>query len=249
VKIEKTVKAIAGFGGRYHTEHLSEYVLKQATYLEDPYAALSLFFGYAFLRGRRDTISVQFYRRAMTALDSFRKQAGDTLFSSWDAQASQELAEVLLRTGVNNQYDRRMVGETLNFIHDHLEPYGYNIVASTLARIRSQDICRLHADLDTIFAIGDKLACIFLRDVVDIYGLESCLEKHEERHCVQPVDTWVGQVLSAAGVVAENATHFQIKQRIIEVSEETGTSGIRVNQGTWYAGYNSLRLLLEILAE
>ena len=68
-------------------------------------------------------------------------------------------------SGVNNRYDRRMVIESIAFISVQLQAYECNVFNWAVAAIRDGNTDTAYMALTGIFAIGEKLATFFLRDV------------------------------------------------------------------------------------
>jgi hypothetical protein len=84
--------------------------------------------------------------------------------------------------------------------------------------------------------IGPKLASLFMRDVVFLYGLEDELDP-VDRLYVQPVDKWLRQIAPLiAEEVDEEAADWILAGKLAKYTRKGGVSGIRFNMGVTYFG-------------
>jgi hypothetical protein len=88
-----------------------------------------------------------------------------------------------------------------------------------------------HAQLMRVWGVSDKVACFFLRDVVDFYGKK--LDRPEAQKRLQPLDLWVKRVLDYLDL-PKGAGDPQ--SWIAEQATAANVDGGRVNMGMWYYG-------------
>ena len=77
-----------------------------------------------------------------------------------------------------------------------------------------------------------------------LYNLEKNLQI-DDYLGLQPVDTWVRQVATHMNIIDENDSTEESTRKIVRYCLSTGISPIQFNQGAWYLGANSFKLLLE----
>jgi len=166
-------------------------------------------------------------------------------YETW-TNAKNPLQQVLLQHKVNKSGDRLMVISTLGFINK-LEDL--NIVNYAVTNIRKGQTAEIFKELLSICSVGDKIASFFLRDVASVFELEPVLTASDYVY-LQPVDTWVRQVLEKTGILAESYNDSklkQLKQMVVDHCLKYNVSPIRFNQGAWYVGANAFDVLFERL--
>ncbi|MCL5006917.1 MAG: hypothetical protein M1153_02130 [Patescibacteria group bacterium] len=231
------IKAVEEYGRLYLDRILKQQIADKESICKDWYEALKFFFSKSFYRGRKDELSERFMQAALKTLEESR------LDKNFDRAI---LDNRLSANGVNNGRDRQMVLETLDFIYS-LESYGNNIVKYTLNLVKEGKIKDVFQTLDKIFAIGDKLAALYLRDVVLIYDLEKLLKPDEFKYC-QPIDTWVKQAALKLGIISLRGEDTEtIKSAIIKSCFDDKVSPLLFNAGAWMVGAKSFELLIEKL--
>lgn len=238
------IHKIGEFGRRYSREYLQDDLQDKEIIKKDWYRGLKFFFGKSFYRGRRDEISKVFELRAIESLEKYELKRKINKFSP------KRLERVLQENKVNNHKDRRMVIETIKFVRSIPNK---NIVDYSIENIRLGKAEGLFNDLDNIFAIGDKLASFYLRDVAIIYHLKKYIPEKDLIY-FQPIDTWVKQVTDKLGITDKNVDNLtsnkavqRVKQRIIQACLKADTSPLLFNAGAWYLGANSFQIVIENL--
>ncbi len=88
-----------------------------------------------------------------------------------------------------------------------------------------------------------KIASLILRDVVYIYELENILET-KDYYYLQPVDTWVHQISRHIGIVEKDEIYKNESLDIVNKCHEFGVNPIHYNQGAWYIGANSHKIIM-----
>ena len=242
------VRQIARFYKNYESELLKEKIRDKNDYLKSPENALFFVLSYSFYQGRRDEISSIFEERAKTALESFLGNNNILLYSSPRITEKENLKtkykglyDLLIQNKVNKEGDRLMVISLVNFIQFINEK---NILHFLIEKIRSKKIAEAYRNLDGIWSIGPKIASLILRDVVYIYELENYLSE-EEYYFLQPIDTWVHNLSKRIELVNNDKIYRDEAKDITDKCFEFRVNPIHYNQGVWYVGSNSLKILLE----
>ncbi|MBA7498188.1 hypothetical protein ES704_00923 [subsurface metagenome] len=242
------VRQIARFYKNYESELLKEKIRDKNDYLKSPENALFFVLSYSFYQGRRDEISSIFEERAKTALESFLGNNNILLYSSPRITEKENLKtkykglyDLLIQNKVNKEGDRLMVISLVNFIQFI---NGKNILHFLIEKIRSKKIAEAYRNLDGIWSIGPKIASLILRDVVYIYELENYLSE-EEYYFLQPIDTWVHNLSKRIELVNNDKIYRDEAKDITDKCFEFRVNPIHYNQGVWYVGSNSLKILLE----
>ena len=151
------------------------------------------------------------------------------------------LYDLLKQNKVNKEGDRLMVISLVNFIQFN---NGKNILHFLIEQIKSKKIAEAYQDLDGIWSIGPKIASLILRDVVYIYELENYLSD-EDYYFLQPIDTWVHNLSKRIELVDRIKIYKVEAKDITDRCFELGVNPIHCNQGVWYVGSNSLKILLK----
>jgi hypothetical protein len=162
--------------------------------------------------------------------------------------AAAVLEAELAGNGVNNRYDRRMVAETISFARDELQAQNCNVFMWAVDAVRSGKAADAYERLTNIFAVGDKLATFYLRDVALLAGIEDAIQADDYPY-FQPVDTWVEQVATSLGLIEREdiGSRSAIKRKLISACLAAGVSPLLFNAGAWMVGAHAYRLLLEQL--
>jgi len=238
VQVHK-LKPIEHYGTAYIQQYLADARSRHDTITDDPMAALTFFYGKAFNRGRRDSISTNFKNLTLGVLEQYQTLR-DIDLGSLDAQ--------LWSAGVNNRHDRRMVYESIGFVRDDLQEYSGNIFNWAVDSILSGRGAEAYMVLTSIHAIGDKLATFYLRDVTLLEGIEDRIGT-EDYGYFQPVDTWVERVAGSLEIIDEvdRGRTWTIKNKIIRACLDADVSPFLFNAGSWLVGAHAYTLLLERL--
>ncbi len=91
----------------------------------------------------------------------------------------------------------------------------------------TKDIQNAHTDLKSINGIGDKIASLYLRDLVCV--METDLSNVENRQLLQPIDIWVERTVK---ILAKNGEMKKgdVANWIVENSKQPEL----VNMGIWF---------------
>lgn len=232
------LKSVEEYGRLYQKRFLEQPIAQKDLLLNDWNKALEFMFHKTFYRGRKDELSERFMNATLKTLEQHKptKNYNPSL-----------LSKQLLENGVNNGTDRRMVLEVLNFIFKQLDDYENNVVKYTVQKIKTGKTKEVFEALNNIYAIGDKLASFYLRDIILVYGLEKSLQQGDFQYC-QPIDTWVKQVAVKLGILPSQDTSIEESKKLItEACHKADISPLLFNAGAWMVGARSFELLVETL--
>jgi len=242
------VRQIARFYKNYEEGFLKERIRNKNDYLGSSKSALFFVLSYSFYQGRRDEISSMFEERAKTTLESFLGNNNVLLYSSPRITDKDNLRtkykglyDLLKQNKVNKEGDRLMVISLVNFIQFNNEK---NILNFLIEQIKLKKIAEVYRNLDGIWSIGPKIASLILRDVVYIYELENYLSD-EDYYFLQPIDTWVHNLSKSIELVNKDKIYKVEAKDITNKCFELGVNPMHYNQGAWYIGSNSLKILLQ----
>lgn len=228
----------------------------------DAYEALKFFFDFAFFRGRSDPLSEAYRQCAVAAMDDNILAEADELLTPADkvrylcehdeAVIARFKGKVKARPTIQgkqyrvNNKDLELLRSTFQFVEGL--PHR-NLVRFALEKLKEVGIEHVYKSLTSIKQVGDKIACLFLRDVVWLFKVK--LKDDNDYYYLQPVDTWVKQVMSHLfpELLNEKSPSDQVKQVIVGKCKEYHVSPIEFNQGLWLIGAHALRILLEHLDE
>lgn len=237
-----SLEKVSEFGKRYYSEYLVEY---EKGLDSDIWEALNFFFSKTFYGGRRDELSAK-YRKIAEELINEKKNLLENNWKKGNIWDKHEMRKELKDRGVSKGADRKMVGETLEFISDK-NACDHNIVRYSKELIKSGKVEELFNQIDDIHNIGKKKASFYIRDVVDLFNLDKHIKK-EEYIYLQPVDTWVHQVAKSFDILdSEKPSWGTDSKKIVDKCLTGEVSPIKFNQGAWYIGKNSLSVALENL--
>lgn len=250
----RVVTAIAANSNRFREHYFS--TINPDELAGDWSRALDFFLGHACYQGRRDAISDEVYKRSEEILRSlFSGEERDMNYESGKRQNWAELRNRLsARIGkgqIGKARDVEMIISVLDFIG---RLPGKNLLSYSISRIRSHQTRNHYRELQRaesksgIVQVGPKIAAMYLRDVASLFGLEDYVG-NESAFCLQPIDTWVRQIVIKLGLADEKADDPSIQQKMVQVCASLGISPLRLSQGMWYTGYNALDLLLDAYRE
>lgn len=236
--MREKIKAIEKYGQLYVGRFLQRQIDDKEKIYSDWYKALKFLFTKVFYRGRRDELSERFMNATIKTLDKYK------LNRNYNRESLNNLLE---SNGVNNGKDRKMVLEVIDLIFNSLNSYQNNIVKYTVDKIGKGKIVDIFNTLNKIYCIGDKLASLYLRDIIIIYQLEKHLKPGDFQYC-QPIDTWVKQVALKTGIMKSGGEKIEnIKTAIIRHCLNANVNPLLFNAGAWLVGANSFNLLIENL--
>lgn len=259
---QSIIYEIVKFGERFEKEYLSKEFLRKKgvdieKVFEDWWEALKFFLTRIFYQGRRDEISEKVETTVLEVLREFfndpskRDENFQSLMSENWYGLRRCLEEKIGKGKIGRGRDVDMVVDTLRFISRIQDK---NIVNYSIRMINQGRIEELWNGLQKskckngIRSIGEKIASLYLRDLVTVFHFEDKIPLNEQKY-LQPLDTWVLQVIKRIGIREGNNENSDIiRQRIIEKCQQAGKSAIRFNEGAWYIGRHSFDILFEVLS-
>lgn len=246
------IQKVALFHKSYEEEYLNKKVTQKDVYLSSREAALFCILSYSFYQGRKDEVSVKFEERARIVLSEYLTK-NDMLSQKSDrirgkehlAKTYSSLYEQLHQGGVNKGGDRLMIISLINLIQSLDEK---NIVRFIIEKIKARKIAEVYIELDDIWSIGQKVTAFILRDLVCVHNLREHVTS-ETYHFLQPVDGWVHTISKALNLIDQNKKNIyanealDITKRCLDLKIDP----IHFNQGAWYLGKHSLKIVLKNL--
>jgi hypothetical protein len=257
------ISKIAKYGDVYVEKNLSEYLSEDSKNLlvNDSFKALTFLFGRIYYQGRKDSLSKDVSIAATNVLLRFTEQNNGDKESIFDKYNLSEIENELnkdigSKEGEGNHHrvgrsrDVKMTKKVLEMISD-IE--NHNIVKYSLARINSGHLIDHYNELQKIHSIGPKISSFYLRDLICLYDLDSKIPL-EQIKVIQPIDTWVKQVAQAVAIIPitdkesiDKVSTDTYKTKIFDACQEANVSVIKFNQGAWYLGANSFKVLISNL--
>lgn len=139
-------------------------------------------------------------------------------------------------TRLSNDKDLMMVLDTLHLV---CQPGCQNIYLYLLQQIKAGRPKTAYKTLDDIYAVGDKLASMTLRDI--------CMMQSgvvlDDVSDVFPIDTWVKQTAKLLG--CEVKSDSEIKAFFRKRCSECDVDIMLFAAGMWYLGANALTILVD----
>lgn len=135
--------------------------------------------------------------------------------------------------------DIEMVLDILRFIH---RCPSNDIVLYSIEEIKNGNTKKLYSEIDTIWQIGPKVTSLYLRDLVFCYDLKL---SSEDYFVIQPIDTWVRQVLNRLSICSKEDSDRVIIDKLLKVCDKVKVDPKKTNAGAWYLGANSFDILLD----
>lgn len=232
----------------YDKEHLADRIKAKGSYLQSPEKAFEFILGFSFYQGRRDKISMDFEKKAKDIMlpllktSSILSTSSERITDKSSLEKSYVSIYQSLENGrINKKGDRLMVISIVNFIQ-YIE--GDNILLHLIDLIKSHRLIDAYHQLDSIWSIGPKIASLILRDVVYIYDLSDYIKNKEDYYYLQPVDTWVHQISKEIGLIEEVKIYKNEARDIVDRCHDFEVNPIHYNQGAWYLGANSHKIVL-----
>jgi hypothetical protein len=125
--------------------------------------------------------------------------------------------------------------------------YQQNIIDYIVTEIKKGNMDSVNSMLTNIYSIGPKIAGLLLRDIVQIYELQEFVDTFEKHSLLQPIDTWVHQVSHEIGIVSRAKPYKGEGADIVRFCFANDINTIHYNEGAWYVGSQSYRIVLKQL--
>lgn len=107
-----------------------------------------------------------------------------------------------------------------------------NIASCTSDLVKKGETKEAHNFLKNIKGIGDKISSFYIRDICYFTGIPE--KEIQDIYLLQPIDTWLGQVVN----IISNGVKMSQKEQQKFIVGLCGNeiSGIEFNQGAWFLG-------------
>jgi hypothetical protein len=122
-----------------------------------------------------------------------------------------------------------------------LEDFNFNVVQWALSLAQSGDVKRAWNKLVAIRGIGDKIASLYLRDIVDAFEIDEDIVGNKVY--LQPIDAWTRRGAKALAEFMSVApkSDWDLAEVLIEVSERASVRSTYTNTGLWFLGAQLVR--------
>ena len=253
-RYKKFVVNIAKIGADHFREYSSKWNKDQI--LNYWWEGLKFFLGCAFYQGRRDEISKEVERRTIDVLQGLRNEEIDLLNQVNDEVIKEKLKSQIGKGKIGKGADIEL---TLSFFELIRKLPENNIVKYSKDEIENGNFKKHYKELHLktvgnqknpykIFSVGPKIASLYLRDLVMLYGLEVKIPEDEKIY-LQPIDTWVRQILHLIKIEDTNdrTSDNEVRSKIENFCSSMHINQIEFNHGIWYIGSNSIDIILKYL--
>lgn len=231
--------------GEYYKERFLRDLYPDPTWINNIDDNLRFLFGHAVYQGRRDKSSKKVDDAAQkTFKDLIAKHGADYVFHpKKKSVVMDEISKVIGaekgKAGRGNDID--LIEGLLSFISDYCDDN--LIIPYTIEKIESGNIKDVYKELIGVKRIADKIATFYLRDVVSYFKLEDYLTDKDLIY-IQPIDTWVKQIVWAVDITQEKKDLEIIKHDIIKKCEVAGVRAHEFNMGAWLNGARAFQMYL-----
>jgi hypothetical protein len=254
-RVERVLTALERLGRWYIREFLFEEGCDPSQLRSNWYYAFKFLLSKLYMQGRNDSLSDQYLKKMQKCLDSYFLPDPITKIETLIQGHYIPLTADWLNFNIENsplwqnfdesmgkQRDRQMVLDVLRYISNI--PH-YNIVNHSLSEIDAGRIREHREELKLIWQVGPKTSAFYLRDVIFLFNCELNPEESIE---LQPIDTWVRQVIESLRDEQDSDRHLSPEDWLVRHGGSPINSAL-INAGMWYLGKHSFDLILRLLAE
>jgi hypothetical protein len=232
---DKLLKEIEVLGRDALEKERSLELKMKDTYLEDWKQAFFYFTTRMSYRGRFDWLSEEYAQYAHQKVESYlQDKTPSQLVAERPHLNSKDNPIGFTKTRDGHAYpyaDREMVYGALKKMP---EIPNSNFVEYARKSLAGGDLDECYRQIDAIPSVGDKLVCMYLRDVTLLYDLEN---KVAASHLglLLPVDTWVRKFCRRLGISSSDDEDELVKNKMIEAcaSLNPPLSPILFDHGLW----------------
>jgi hypothetical protein len=254
-RVKRVLNALEILGRRYIQEFLHEEGWEPSHLRSNWYYAFKFLLSKLYMQGRNDSLSTRYLEKMQECLDSYFLP--DTIskieslinhhyipltadwinFNVEDSPLWQEFDG-----SMGKQRDREMVVDVLRYINNIPD---YNIINHSIAEIEVGRIREHREELKLIWGVGPKTSAFYLRDVIFLFNCELTPGESIE---LQPIDTWVRQVIESLRNEQDSDRQLSPEDWLVRHGGGPINSAL-INAGMWYLGKHSFGLILRLLAE
>ncbi|MFW9801791.1 MAG: hypothetical protein ACFFFC_04025 [Candidatus Thorarchaeota archaeon] len=232
------VRKIARIGELYY--HQEE---DSAAVLNDWWESWKYLSGRMYFQGRRDIVSSRVRESADSILEPVLKKGIANLNDDGLKRIESQLSEVIGPGKIGRGNDIKMILSVLKYC---IEKPSSSIVARTKFEIERGRLREHYLELKSIFQFGPKITSFYLRDVVDLFQLESFIDE-DDFVLLHPVDTWVRKIAEKIGLATHENSINTIQRAITKACIRGSVFHTKFNQGAWYLGAKGTEVALDIL--
>lgn len=250
---EKVLDSLQVLGKRYVRDYLNQEGWDEERLKNDWFHSLEFLIQHLYYQGRRDELSTRFFECVWRCVEEIFLPEPTPVFESlWDSkfiphdagwheyvEDDNPLWERVNSSTMGKTRDREMVLDCLRYVHGIDQ---YNVVKASLAAIEGGDLGDHRQDLMDIWGVGGKTSAFYLRDLVLLFGMKVMPSVFLD---LQPIDTWVAQVVQA--VTGQSMNYEQVEQWINSQTEHHDVA--LLNAGAWYLGKNAFRVALTLVGQ
>ncbi|MEW6658462.1 MAG: hypothetical protein AB1424_07355 [Thermodesulfobacteriota bacterium] len=254
-KLELALAVLEAMGRKYIQEFLIKEGWEPDRLRSDWYFSFKFLLSKLYMQGRNDSLSDRYLKKMQECLDSYflpdytakidalMKDHHIPLDVDWNnfeidnSPLWQQFNETMGKTR-----DRQMVLDVLRYISKIPD---YNIVNHSIKEIEDGRIREHREDLKHIWGVGPKTSAFYLRDVIFLFN---CEIQPEEAIELQPIDTWVRQVVESLRDDQNSEALLSTEDWLIQHSGGPKKAAL-LNAGMWYLGRDSFNLIIRLLIE
>ncbi len=245
--------ALEALGKRFIHEFIEEEGVDHKRLQKDWYYSFHMLLSRLYYQGRSDNLSTKYLQEMLKCLDDFflpnptaklnmlwerRHIPHDEEWTEFNPDESSLWNK--FDPSMGKTRDREMVLDVLRYLYTIDE---HNVGKRGLAQVKAGRIKAFREELMKVHSIGPKTSALFLRDVVIIY---KCKLAPDEIRSIQPVDTWVKQVVEMT-TGEKIADHLSIEEWFV-LHGGKKRDAVLLNAGAWYLGKHSFKLALSLVA-
>ncbi len=273
------VNRIAQIGARFFNEH-DDTIFRGVDVNNlkvNSAASIKLFFKHMFLRGRKDSVSMQFYSDFESHFQDYFGNDDAINRKDFKYKLTEivpfEYDNLLKEVGLNNRNDRKMILSSYKFFEELQDCNPTNYIINT-------PIEESFRRLDAISSIGEKLTSFYHRNLYKRLGIPEGVNGNT--NFLLPIDTHIGKISFLSGITSEisneeirnkiekkykqslSAYSFDTKKKldkvnlnkndlteikiaIIKICESNNINAMDYNQGAWCVGFYSLPMLFSLI--
>jgi hypothetical protein len=219
------------------------------------YYAFEFLLSKLYMQGRNDSLSIRYLGKMQECLDLYFLPDSIAKIDALGDGRYIPLTADRVKFNIENsplwqkfdesmgkQRDREMVLDVLRYISNISD---YNIVNHSISEIEAGRIREHREELKLIWQVGPKTSALYLRDVIFLFNCELTPEESIE---LQPIDTWVRQVVKSLRDEQDSDRQLSPEDWLVKHGGGPINSAL-INAGMWYLGKYSFGLILRLLAE
>lgn len=266
--------------GKYCVQNFNTTVFK-TNYIKmkkidtDWWEGLKFLLIHAFMRGRKDNLSYEYFEFTINKLNSCFMDKDIFSYERFqkykeDYKVEFEIKKIKNKKDFNNFIEKldntneivnilrndNKVSKSLKNYKDIIMVLGVlnfvsnvttkNITNYFIEKIKNGDVKECYNNLTGIKFIGPKIASFYLRNLTRFYKIREISE--ENLKYFFPMDTWIIQVCQKVGIIDNNKLkEFEVREKIISKCLDNDINPLLFNQGCWFVGYFSFDLLINLL--